>query len=62
MLVLTRKVGEALLIDEDILVKILGVKGNQVKVGINAPTTINIARTELLPEERQLDLPYQKKE
>lgn len=48
MLILTRRVGETVMIGDDIQVVILGVKGNQVRVGIEAPTAINIVREELL--------------
>ncbi|RKX53353.1 MAG: carbon storage regulator [Thermotoga sp.] len=47
MLVLTRKVGESLVIDDKIIVKILKIEGNAVKVGIDAPRNIKILRKEL---------------
>lgn len=47
MLVLTRKVGESLIIDDKIVVKILKIEGNSVKVGIDAPKNIKIFRKEL---------------
>lgn len=47
MLVLTRKVGESLVIDDKIIVKILKIEGNAVKVGIDAPKEIKILRKEL---------------
>lgn len=47
MLVLTRRVGEVMIINENIEVVILGVKGNQVKMGINAPKEIPINRQEI---------------
>lgn len=49
MLILTRKVGEAICIGEDIKVTVLQVRGNQVRIGIDAPKTTNIRREELLP-------------
>lgn len=52
MLILTRRVGETLMIGDDIQVAVLGVKGNQVRVGIEAPTAINIVREELLTHDR----------
>ena len=44
MLILTRKSGESLMIGEDISVTVLGVKGNQVRIGINAPKDIAVHR------------------
>ncbi len=49
MLILTRRVGEAIVIDEKTTVTILGVKGNQVRVGTNADKTISVRRSELPP-------------
>ena len=47
MLILTRKVGETLMIDDNVTVSILGVKGNQVRVGINAPKEVAVHREEI---------------
>lgn len=47
MLILTRRVGESLMIGDEISVTILGVKGNQVRVGINAPKTVAVHREEI---------------
>ncbi|MBH9968841.1 carbon storage regulator CsrA [[Bacillus] enclensis] len=47
MLVLTRKTGEAIQIGEDIEISIVSVKGDQVKLGINAPKNIDIHRKEV---------------
>ena len=47
MLILTRRIGEKLIIDGDIEVMILGVKGNQVRVGINAPQQVSVNREEI---------------
>jgi len=47
MLVLTRKVGETIIIDNDIIVKVLDVKGFQVKIGINAKDDVKIYREEI---------------
>lgn len=52
MLILTRRVGETIMIGNDIQVAVLGVKGNQVRVGIEAPTAIDIVREELLAPDR----------
>tara|TARA_B100000579_G_scaffold355361_1_gene310659 strand:- start:51 stop:233 length:183 start_codon:yes stop_codon:yes gene_type:complete len=47
MLILTRKSGESLMIGEDVSVTVLGVKGNQVRIGINAPKDISVHREEV---------------
>jgi carbon storage regulator len=46
-LLLTRRIGESLMIGEDVTVTILGVKGNQVRVGIHAPKAIPVHREEI---------------
>jgi carbon storage regulator len=47
MLILTRRVGESLMIGEDITVTVLGVKGNQVRIGVNAPRDVAVHREEI---------------
>ena len=47
MLVLSRKLGEKLLIDTDIVVTILGVQGNRVRLGIEAPLQVPVLRSEI---------------
>jgi carbon storage regulator len=50
MLVLTRRIGEELRIAGDIHVTVVAVKGNQVRLGITAPSSVCVARRELLAE------------
>ncbi|MFP4161618.1 MAG: carbon storage regulator CsrA [Ectothiorhodospira sp.] len=47
MLILTRRVGETLMIGDEVTVTVLGVKGNQVRVGINAPKDVAVHREEI---------------
>ena len=47
MLILTRRVGESVVIGEDVTVTVLGVKGNQVRIGINAPKHVAVHREEI---------------
>ena len=47
MLILTRKVGEALKIGDEVTVTVMGVKGNQVKIGIDAPKDVAVHREEI---------------
>ena len=47
MLILTRRVGETVMIGNDVTVTILGVKGNQVRVGVNAPRDVAVHREEI---------------
>ena len=48
MLVLSRKIGEQIIINEDIVVTVVSVKGNQVRLGFTAPQSVSICREELL--------------
>ena len=47
MLILTRRIGETLIIGDDVNITVLGVKGNQVQLGINAPKDVSVHREEI---------------
>jgi len=58
MLILTRRVGEVVRIGEEVSVTVLGVKGNQVRIGIEAPKTVPVHREEIferIKSERDLE-------
>lgn len=47
MLILTRRIGETLMVGDDITITVLGVKGNQVRLGVNAPRDVAVHREEI---------------
>ena len=55
MLILTRKVGDSLLIGDDVSITILNVRGNQVKIGVKAPKEISVHREEIYQRIKQAE-------
>jgi len=58
MLIITRSINKTIMIDDDVSVTVLGVKGNQVRIGIDAPKSVQIHREEIFQrilEEMQLN-------
>ena len=53
MLILTRRVSETLMIGDEVTVTVLGVKGNQVRIGVNAPKDVQVHREEVYERIRQ---------
>lgn len=51
MLILTRRTGESIMIGDDVVVTVLGIKGNQVRIGIAAPDEVIILREELIDKD-----------
>lgn len=47
MLILTRRVGESLIVGDEVTITVLGVKGNQVRIGVNAPKEVSVHREEI---------------
>lgn len=52
MLVLSRKVDDGIVIGDNVVIRVLGVKGNQVRIGIDAPRDVKVNRAEVLENEQ----------
>ena len=57
MLILTRRVGESLMVGDEVTVTVLGVKGNQVRIGVNAPKEVSVHRQEIYERIQAEQLP-----
>jgi carbon storage regulator len=55
MLVLTRRIGERIVINDQVVLEVLQVKGNRIRLGIQAPPGLSILREELLSRETQVE-------
>lgn len=53
MLILTRRVGETLMVGDEVTITVLGVKGNQVRIGVNAPKDVAVHREEIYQRIQQ---------
>jgi len=61
MLILTRRVGETLVIGDDVTVTVLSVRGNQVRIGVNAPKSVTVHREEIYQRiQQEKDVPQGK--
>ena len=56
MLVLTRKKGESLLIGKDITITVVDITGDRIRIGIEAPKSLDISRTELIEETKSVNI------
>ena len=62
VLILTRRIGESVIINEDITVTVLGIKGNQIRVGIDAPRHVSVHREEIYQRMKKEELEEEEEE
>ncbi len=62
MLILSRKVGEQVVVGEDITIQILGVKGKQIRIGIAAPKTVSVHRQEIYARIKEQEIKSQEEQ
>lgn len=63
MLILTRRVGESVMIGDEVTITVLGVKGNQVRIGVNAPKDVAVHREEIYERiQKEHDVPAEASE
>lgn len=53
MLILTRRIGESIIVGDDVTITVLGVKGNQIRLGVNAPKHVSVHREEIYQRIKQ---------
>jgi carbon storage regulator len=59
MLVLTRRIGERIIIDNQIVLEVLEIKGQRIRLGIQAPQSVSVLREELLPKPIEVEVEAQ---
>ena len=62
MLILTRRIGESVIINEDITVTVLGIKGNQIRIGVDAPRHVSVHREEIYQRVKKEELEEEEEE
>lgn len=53
MLILTRRVGESIIVGDNVTITVLGIKGNQIRLGVNAPKEVSVHREEIYQRIKQ---------